>query len=169
MNGIDRLTATSPLAALDSGVSRDPRGVAADAIGEIGHRVLAWVGASAGTNAGSAAWADASGRDSAFRADPVVLAQRGDVYGLTQMAGDIAGRLGATPTQEGSLRRALEDFTRQAVVQVAGLSGASGERQVAGLGDALTVASAGDTGLGVDAIVARIEAATATLARQNGA
>lgn len=168
MTGIDRLTSATPAAALSDAATNDSRGAATDAIGEIGHRALAWVGAVGGSNAGSSAWTGAAGRESGFRADPAMLARRGDVYGLNGLAGDIAARFGATPTQEGALRRALEDFTRQAVVQVAGLSGANGELQVAGLGEALNVASAAESGSGVEDVVSRIEQATAHLASQNG-
>lgn len=169
MNGIDRIISTSPASAATGVGASDSRSAATDAIGEIGHRALAWVSAVGGSDAGSAAWTGAAGRDSGFRPDTTVLERRGDVYGLNGMAGDIGARFGATPTQEGALRRALENFTRQAVVQIAGLSGASGERQVAGIGEALSIAGGPAPGGGVDDVVTRIEQATAHLAAQNGA
>lgn len=168
MNGIDRLSSAPPLSALDAGSGAVARTAATQAIGEIGHRVLGWVGAAGGESAGSTAWADRAGATSGFSPDASVLAQRGDIYGLNDMAGEIAGRFGATPTQEGELRRAMEDFTRAAVVQVAGLSGADGTRQVAGLSDALDAAGTSEAGGGVDEVVQRFEAATATLSRANG-
>lgn len=167
MNGIDRLSSAPPLSALDAGIGGVARSAATQAIGEIGHRALAWVGAIGGESTGSAAWADRAGAASGFAPDTSVLAQRGDVYGLNDMARGIAGQFGATPTQEGELRRAIQDFTRAAVVQVAGLSGAGGERQVAGLGEALDVAGAGKAGGGMDEVVTRFEAATAALSRAN--
>ncbi|UVO50016.1 hypothetical protein M0208_05590 [Sphingomonas sp. SUN019] len=168
MNGIDRLSSAPPLSALDAGSGGVARTAATQAIGEIGHRALAWVGAIGGDSAGSAAWAERAGATGGFSPDASVLAQRGDVYGLNDMARGIAGQFGATPTQEGELRRAMEDFTRAAVIQVAGLSGPDGARQVAGLGDALDAAAAGEAGGGVDEVVARLETATATLSRANG-
>ncbi len=170
MNGIDRLSPTNPLSALNAASAADPRAAASGAIADIGHRVLAWTAAAGGgAGPGPAAWAGATGREGGFVADVGVLARRGDVHGLGGMASDIAARFGATPTQEGTLRRALEDFTRQAMVQVTGLSGASGDRQVAGLTSALGIADAADAGGGVDGVVARVESAAAHLARQNGA
>jgi hypothetical protein len=170
MTSIDRLSSTNPLAALNGAQGGNTRDVATGAISEIGHRALAWVGAAGGgAGPGGAAWATRAGQTSAFRADPAVLAQRGDVYGLGEMTQGIAARYGASPTQEGALRRALEDFTRQAVVQMAGLSGGSGQRQIAGLGEALNLAeTAASSGTGIDEVVARVEGATALLVRQNG-
>lgn len=168
MNGIDRLSSAPPLSALDAGNGGVARSAATQAIGEIGHRALAWVGAAGGEATGAAAWADRAGATGGFAPDAAVLARRGDIYGLNDMARGIANQFGATPTQEGELRRAMEDFTRAAVVQVAGLSGADGARQVAGLADALDAAGAGGAGGGIDEVVARFEAATATLAHANG-
>lgn len=168
MTGIDRLSAIPPLGGSLS-PRADARSAAQQAIGEIGHRVLAWVGASVpgGATAGEQAWSRTAG-SSDFRPDATELTRRGDVYGLRALAGDVAGRFGGTPTQEGELRRALEDFTRQAVVQVAGLAGGSGERQVQGLTQALDQAAATPTGEGVDGVVARLTAATQSLSTQNG-
>lgn len=168
MTSIDRLSSTSPLGSAAQTQGSSARTTAAETIGSIGHRVLAWVGASGGSSAGSAAWGARAGGADGFRADPNVLAQRGDVYGLNQLAGDIARQHGATPTQEGDLRRGLEDFTRAAVVQVAGLSGAPGERQVAGLGHALEAALSTPAGEGVDGVVQRLSAATEQLSRGAG-
>lgn len=168
MTGIDRLSSAPPVTALAAAAGGDAASIAARAIGEIGHRALAWVGASGGSTAGAAAWGARAGAASGFTPDDATLARRGDVYGLGDMAREIAGSLGATPTQEGELLRAMEGFTRAAVIQVAGLSGADGARQVAGLGDALDAAAVARPGGGIDEVVGRFEAATATLARANG-
>lgn len=168
MTTIDRLSAASPLGSVAQTQGRGAKATAAETIGTIGHRVLAWVGASGGSAAGSAAWSGRAGTADGFRADPQVLARRGDVYGLTQIAGDIARQHGATPTQEGDLRRGLEDFTRAAMVQVAGLSGASGDRQVAGLGQALDAALSAPADEGVEGVIQRLGAATGQLAHGAG-
>lgn len=172
MSGIDRLSSVGNAAFTTSDRALDARSAAQGAIGEIGHRVLAWVDASSrsagGGGAGSAAWAEAAGQGSGFRADPGTLARGGDVYGLGDMAREITGELGGTVTQEGSLRRALEDFTRASVVQLAGLSGAPGDRHVAGVRQALESAAADDGRGGVDGVIARIEDATALLSRASG-
>ena len=168
MTGIDRLSSAPPVSALAARTGGNAASVAAQAIGEIGHRALAWIGAAGGSSAGSAPWGERAGATSSFTPDPATLARRGDVYGLNDMAREIAGRFGATPTQEGELHRAMEGFTRAAVVQVAGLSGADGARQVAGLGEALDAAGAARGSGGIDEVVGRFEAATSTLARANG-
>lgn len=165
---IDRLTGMTGANAATQGTTLDARSLASNAIGEIGHRVLAWVGASTpGGDAGATAWSQATGSISTFRPDGAELARRGDVYGLNAMASDIATELGGTPAQEGELRRALEGFTRQAVVQVAGLSG-SRDLQVQGLTEALGVAGEGTQRGGVDSVVERLENATRLLTHQNG-
>ena len=168
MTMIDRLSATTPLASVASSQGASAKATAAETIGALGHRVLAWVGASGGSAAGGSAWATRAGASDGFQADPAVLARRGDAYGLNQLAGDIAHRHGASPTQEGDLRRGLADFTRAAMVQVAGLSGAAGDRQVAGLGQALDAALAAPAGDGVEGVVQRLGAATAQLSRGAG-
>lgn len=168
MTSLDRLSAAAPLGSVAQTGGASAKATAAETIGTLGHRVLAWVGASGGSTAGASAWGGRAGAADGFRADAGVLAQRGDVYGLNQIAGDIAQRHGATPTQEGDLRRGLEDFTRAAMVQVAGLSGAPGERQVAGLSDALDTALDAPAGEGIGGVIERLEAATATLSRGMG-
>lgn len=168
MNGIDRLSPAAAPVALDGVRAGGAAGAAAQAIGTIGHRVLGWVAATGGVAGGSAAWAARAGDGDGFVPDRGVLAQRGDVYGLTQIAGDLSARFGATPTQEGDLLRALEGVARGAMVQAAGLSGADGERQVAGLSAALDTAVAASSGEGIDGVVARLEAAADSFARANG-
>ena len=147
----------------------DARQAAQGAIGEIGHRVLAWVGASGGSGGGgSAAWSASTGAGSGFRPDPSALARGGDIYGLGELGGELAAQFGGTPAEEGALGRALEGFTREAVIQLAGLSGAPAERQLAGIEDALTAAGGDAAPSGIDGLTQRITTATAALARQNG-
>ncbi|MET0376048.1 MAG: hypothetical protein ABW128_17545, partial [Rhizorhabdus sp.] len=118
----------------------------------------------------SHAWSASSGvAGGAFRPDPAELARGGDVYELRGLAADIGARTGATPTQEGELRRALEDVTRQAVVQLAGLSGAPADRQLAGMRAALGEAMDIGAGDGADGVVSRLQAAAQQLARGTGA
>lgn len=169
MTSIDRISGLSPLSPT-GGASTDARGAAIAAMGEIGHRVLAWVDAASrgGSNGGGAqAWSQTAGNGSGFAPDMGELARRGDVYGLGDLTRDLSARFGASPAQEGALRRALDDFTRQAVVQIAGLSGASGEQQVSGVRAALEGAARADAPAGLDGVIARFEAATADLSAQN--
>ena len=169
MTAIDRLSPLAPAAALDSARGTTAVDAASRAIGDIGQRVLAWVGAVGGQAPGAAAWAARAGNDAAgFVPDAGVLARCGDVYGLNAIAGELSARFGGTPTQEGDLLRALEGVARGAMVQAAGLSGASGERQIAGLSAALDAAQGAPAGEGMDRVIARIDAAAATLGRQNG-
>lgn len=150
------------------GATTDARQAALGTIGEIGHRVLSWVEASGGVGGAAASWAANTGGGSDFRPNAQELAQRGDVYGLGQLSSDLTARFGGTPTQEGGLRRSLEGFTREAVVQLAGLSGACPDRQLAGVRDALTAAGDVTTADGVDGIAQRLDTAAALLAQQNG-
>lgn len=169
MIGVSRLSSIPPTGAQDTPGAQQVKQEAQAAIGELGHRALAWVAASDPAAAsGAAAWASAAGVDSAFEPDANRLAQRGDIYDLRGMSGDIASRMGGTPAQEGALHRALADFTRAAVVQAAGLSGAAPDQQTAGLRDALGSALTGESEDGIDGVTARIEQATATLIGQNG-
>lgn len=149
-----------------SGGGTDPRQAALGSIGEIGHRVLAWVGVSGGTG-DAAAWTAATGSSSDFRADANQLARGGDIYRLGDIASELSARFGGTPAQEGGLRRSLEGFTREAVVQLAGLSGGDADRQIAGLRDALTAAGVAGAAGGIDGVAERLDAATASLAAQN--
>jgi hypothetical protein len=169
MIGVSRLSSIPPASPQDTPGAQQVKQETQAAIGEIGHRALAWTSASAQTpDSGAVAWASAVGVDSDFAPDAGKLAQRGDIYDLGGMSSDIASRMGGTPAQEGALHRALADFTRAAVVQTAGLSGASPERQTAGLRSALEGALTGDSQDGIDGVTARIEQATATLVDQNG-
>jgi hypothetical protein len=146
-------------AAPAGGKTADARDAAAGTIGEIGHRVFAWIGASGG--------AAASGLTGDFRPDARELARGGDVYGLGDLGRDLSGQFGGTPAEEGALRRSLEGFTREAVIQLAGLSGASPERQMAGI-DAATAAAGTGGGQGIGGLIQRLDAAAAVLAHQNG-
>ncbi|MBA2934184.1 hypothetical protein HZF05_08730 [Sphingomonas sp. CGMCC 1.13654] len=169
MIGVSRLSSIPPAGAQNTPGTQQVKQEARTAIGEIGHRVLAWTSASARTSdSGSTAWASAAGAGSDFAPDAGKLAGRGDIYDLQGMSSAIASRMGGTPAQEGALHRALGDFARAAMVQAAGLSGASPEQQTAGLRDALENALGGDGEDGIDGVTARIEQATATLVGQNG-
>lgn len=168
VTGIDRIGAVPAVGGFGANPPRDAQSIAANAIGEIGQRVLAWVGASGGDGTGASALGDATGVAAGFRPSAGALARGGDVYGLGALAGEIAGQLGGTPTQEGELCRALQDFTRGAVVQVAGLSGAPGDRQIAGIREAFAAAIAHHPGGGIDGVVARLDTAASVLVRQNG-
>jgi hypothetical protein len=162
MTMVDRLSPLAPASPLAGGATTNAASAASAAIGDLGHRVLGWVGAVGGEAAGSAAWTARTGEAQGAAPDRNLLAQRGDIYGLQQLAGDLSARFGATPTQEGDLLRALEGVTRGAMVHAAGLSGASGERQVAGLSAALDAAATAPAGEGIDGVVARLEAAAAS-------
>jgi len=169
MIGVSRLSSILPTGQQDTPGAQQVKQETRAAIGELGHRVLSWSSASArSADSGAAAWTSAAGAGSDFEPDAGKLAQRGDIYDLRGMSSDIASRMGGTPAQEGALHRALADFTRAAVVQTAGLSGASPDRQTAGLRDALESALTGDSEDGIDGVTVRIEQATATLADQNG-
>jgi hypothetical protein len=171
MMGIDRLASVPPSGGPAQSAGADARTEARGAIGEIGHRVLAWVSASAGRSAagsGAAAWAGATGSASSFQPSAAELSRGGDVYDLGGLSHEIAGRMGATPTQEGELHRALGDFARASVVQIAGLSGAAGDRQIAGVAQALDASQSAEAGEGVDGVIGRVQAATASLVAQNG-
>lgn len=165
MTGIGSINGVSGAAPLGA-AALDPARAATGAIGEIGHRVLAWVGASGGSG-DRAGWSAASGTTSDFSPDARELARGGDVYGLGEIGGALADRFGGTPAEQGALRRSLESFTREAVVQLAGLSGAGSDRQLAGLGDALDAAAGLGASGGLDGIAQRLDAAAAVLARQN--
>jgi len=167
MTSIDRVSGLSPLVPAGTAPS-DARGAAIETLGEIGHRVLAWVdAASRGNGGGAQAWSQTAGNGSGFAPDMGELARRGDVYGLGDLTRDLSSRFGGSPAQEGELRRALDDFTRQAVVQIAGLSGAPGDQQVGGVRAALDSAANADGPSGLDGVIVRFEAATADLAAQN--
>lgn len=172
MTGIYGVSAAASVSVGGGGSGSDPARLAADAIGTIGGRVLAWVSASSRDGgAGAQAWAIRTGAaepNARFRPDAAELARGGDVYGLNGLSADIAAQVGATPAEEGAILRALTDFTRAAVVQAAGLSGASGEAQTDGLSAALDVAVSADAGGGAAGVIDRIESATASLARLAG-
>lgn len=161
MNGIDRLAASAAVAAPAGVQTADS--LAREVIGEIGARVVGWAHKSFGDD-NSAAWSQASGAGS-FQPIPARLAQ-GDAYGLRSLAGDLADKLGATPAQEGSLLRALEDFTREAALNVNALAGTGHE--LTALTAALDVDGGSDGGVGsLDGVVTRLETATRRLETAN--
>ncbi|MFS0737226.1 hypothetical protein ABC347_09265 [Sphingomonas sp. 1P06PA] len=156
MTSIDRLSGTTPLSAA-AGTAGDARGLADRAMGEIGDRLLAWSGAISG-----------GASPAGFRPDTAELARGGDIYGLRQLGSELGDRLGATPTEQGTLLRAVEDFTRAAAVQIHGLAGAGSERQTAGITEARETALAEPAPEGVDGLIERLGIATDALVRQNG-
>lgn len=161
MNGIDRLGPLPAAAAVGAGVGADA--MTRTLIGEVGARVTGWAAATFGGNAG-AGWSAVSGA-AGFGPDAGRLAQ-GDAYGLRDLAGGVASRLGATPAQEGALLRALEDFTRAAALNVNALAGSGNE--LSALSATLDVT--GDVtgnGSGVDGVVSRLEIATQRLETHN--
>lgn len=153
MNAIDRLAPAAGVTLAETMGSADS--LARAVIGEVGARVVGWAHASFGDD-NSAAWSQASGAGS-FQPVPARLAQ-GDAYGLRALAGDLAGKLGGTPAQEGALLRALEDFTREAALNVNALAGSGNE--LSALSAALEVSGGGD---GLDGVVTRLETATRRL------
>lgn len=168
MTSIDRLAGIGTVGTAALGSGSDARSLAQQTLGEIGHRVLAWVdSASRGASTGGAAWQAVAGAAGDFRPDAAELGRQGDVYGLDQMTRELSSRLGGTPAQEGTLRRALDDFTRQAVVQFAGLAGAPGDRQIAGVRNALEEAGNVHASEGLDGVITRIETATTFLSAEN--
>lgn len=155
MTAVDRSNAvTGPgLSAFGSapGSGPDP---AARIMADVGQRIAAWTDMLAGGRASSG-----------FRPDPHELQRRGDVYGLRQLAAEAAATMGATPTQEGALLRALENFTRAAAVHIYGLAGAEPAQRFA----ALSAAGGADASPAtIDALTSRIESAARDLARQAG-
>lgn len=161
---INGVTGATPL----GGAATDARQAALGTIGEIGHRVLSWVAAVGGGAGAAESWSASTGNASTFQPDRQELSRGGDVYGLNQIAHDLTAQFGGTPTQEGDLRRSLETFTRESVVQLAGLSGAAPDRQLSGVRDALATAGDVPAGEGVDGVIQRLDAAAALLAQQNG-
>lgn len=171
MSSIDRVSAPMGVAATGTGPSVEADAITRAAVGTLGHRILAWSSAIAGPDAAArAAWSRQVGADgSSFEADAALLARSGDVYGLRQLAADIASRTGATPAEEGRLLRALERVTRAAALLIHGSAGA-GEGQVALLAEALEQALAGAAGgpSGIDGVIARLDSTAAILDRQLG-
>jgi hypothetical protein len=167
MSIVDGVTSSLPVGRKPSQPEREAVAEAKSAIGEVGYRVLSWATASTKGNTpapiGEMGSTDVS---SGFLPDAGELARRGDVYGLRSLSGEIAGRMGATPAQEGALHRALEDFTRAAVVPLAGLTGSDRQGEV--LARAIGVAEAAPGGDGVEGVTQRLEAATAHLVEANG-
>ena len=105
MTSIDRISGLSPLSPAST-ASTDARGAAIETLGEIGHRVLAWVdAASRGNGSGTHAWSQTAGNGSGFAPDMGELVRRGDVYGLGDLTSALSSRFGGSPAQEGELRR----------------------------------------------------------------
>ena len=104
MTSIDRISGLSPLSPAGN-ASTDARGAAIETMGEIGHRVLAWVdAASRGNVNGAQACSKTAGNGSGFAPDMGELARRGDVYGLGDLTRDLSARFGAQPRRDGAYR-----------------------------------------------------------------
>jgi hypothetical protein len=167
MTPIDRISSLSPAAQPGTSSVETAADAIRAALGQVGHRVLAWVGAVAPTSAPAEAWTAQAGVSDGFRPDMAELARGGDVYGLKGLTDMLSDRFGATPAQSGELHRALEDFTRAAVVHVAGLSGGSADQQIAAMGQALDASvngnGAGGNYGGIDGVIDGVNAAAARL------
>ena len=127
-------------------------GTATNVMIEMGGRASAWVAQLGG----------AANGPGGFRPDLQTLARGGDVYGIGEVVRDVAGRLGAGPAEEGALHRAIEDFTREAVVTsvVFADEPAVARGRIEG---ALPVGVPGGGVESVSGVIAQIEQATAAL------
>ncbi len=99
--------------------------------------------------------------------DPARLRAGGDLYDLRGLARELAAAVGASPTEEGRLLRALEDVTRGAALRLFGLAGAPDSVRLADLREAVALAQApvdlASAGGSVTELIARIETAAARL------
>lgn len=124
-------------------------------LGEVGGQVLGWSAALFSRDGGGSAGPDLAR-----------LAQGGDIYGVRATVSQAAAALRATPAQEGTLLRALEDFTRAAALNAHAMAGSEAH------GDALAAAidavgGASDVPSDFGDVIARIERATDLLQRAN--
>lgn len=127
-------------------------GLAAAIAGELSGRAAAWVATLSG--GGSA--------EAGFRADMSLLARGGDIYGIAELTRDVAARIGASAAEEGALQRAVEDFTREAVI--ASANGSDSSQRPVALDEAVAAArSDADGAETADDVIGRLEAATAHL------
>lgn len=167
MTPIDRLSPIAGTSPLGSVAGDAAQGAAREAMGQIGHRVMAWIDAIAPTPAPKEAWTRLAGPSDGFRPDASELGRGGDVYGLGQLADDVAARFGGSPAQTGELHRALEDFTRAAVVHLVGVADADPADRLGALAAAvdITADAAGPAG-GMDAVIDAVRGGTAQLARE---
>lgn len=139
MTGIDQIRPLSAVGAIGTPSTSAARDTAQQVAGEIGHRILSWLSAATPVpGSGLAAWSERFGAGSGdFAPSPATLASRGDVYGLRDLAAGVSRQFGAGTVEEGALLRALEDFGRETAVQLGGLAGLDGARQITGVADAL--------------------------------
>jgi hypothetical protein len=89
----------------------------------------------------------------------------GDVYGLADLARELAAGQQASPADEGQLLRALEEFAGRAALQAFGLQGAAGDPAGDSLGAAIEAGGGRDLA-GPDPVaelIARIETAARQL------
>jgi hypothetical protein len=154
INGFSGIGATATVSATAS--AGGSAGVAREIVDAIGDRVQAWVSALAPGGSGGG------------RTDAGTLARGGDVYGLRAMASDLSARFGGSPREEGDLTRAMEDFTRAAMIETAGLHGSDGTVRTQGLDLARAAAEAVPESGGISGIAVRLEAATAALTARAG-
>lgn len=146
MTGIDQLRSISSIGAVGGQTPARAQDAARFAATEIGHRVLLWTATIAPGHDGTGAWSARMGAAPGdFAPDRVTLANRGDVYGLRELAADISGQLGATAVNEGTLLHALEDFAREAAIQLNGLAGLPGDLQASGVAEVIDRMLDGDT------------------------
>jgi hypothetical protein len=149
---IHGVSSTSALAGRLNGTDTSGS-IATQVMGEMGSRAAAWVARLSGSVRA----------DDGFRPDTALLARGGDIYGIGEVSRDIAAHFGAGPADEGALHRAIEDFTREAVVASAVLADRPGqaaariEAAIAGVADASSET--------IDGVVTQLEQATATLRR----
>jgi hypothetical protein len=169
MSTIDRVSGPLGVGSSGPGAGADADSLTRSAIGQLGHRMLAWSSAIAGPDpAAGAAWSRHAGPEAGgFATDASVLARGGDVYDLRGLTAGVAADTGATPTEEGKLLRAFEGVARVAAILFHGGAGA-GDGQGAGLAAALDRALAAGGPQGVDGVIARLEAITAGLSEPLG-
>jgi hypothetical protein len=84
----------------------------------------------------------------------------GDIYGLRDMARELARAVGASTTEEGRLLRSLSDLARGAALRLYGLAGAADTVRFADLQAAVGAARAEPAGRSpAEDLIARVEAA----------
>lgn len=169
MTGFDRIGGTPPVSAATTAAGpRDAGNAARTAMATIGDRVLAWSAQSfGGGGAAGAAWQGQTGLSSGFVPDRAELARGGDVYQLRSLAGELAQGFGATPTEEGALGRAIDDFARGVALRFNALADAPTDTRLNGVLDALDSAVANGAGDGIGGVTARIESAATMVEKLN--
>lgn len=168
MTAIDRMGGAPAVGAIDFSASVDPRQVVAKTLGTIGDRVLAWTAQSFPLgDAPAAAWSAHTGSSGGFVPDPAVLARGGDVYGVLELAEQVADPFTTTPQEERELERAIWDFTSELALRLNALAGAPAETQIGAATDAFDRALSEESASGVVGVTQRIELAARTLEAVN--